>query len=212
MSIQIEGFTFTGFPGRDAANLSRLSYAGRVAWLKHRFELVFLVPFREFIKLERPDCYIGLCVSSLLCSAVEALASLEFDDPRGHERFARFVETYFSPDFRGGTLALYDPKPARWTARTPAEHLYKYFRSGLAHSFCIEWGGLSHREDGAPSYLFEAGPGPDKSLGIVPRELVQDFQDSVGRFFRALESRGAVGVFQQRFEEVFLAKAGPPLP
>jgi hypothetical protein len=43
--MQIQGLEFSGFPGRDSANLRRLDYDGRVAWFKFRFELVFLTPF-----------------------------------------------------------------------------------------------------------------------------------------------------------------------
>src|ERR1700691_2734783 len=60
-------------------------------------------------------------------------------------------------------LTLQALRPYRPAAR-PAEHLYRYFRGGIEHSFAIEWGGLRHREDGAPlsrrrdgtrMYLFE---------------------------------------------------------
>jgi len=218
MPIEIAGLEFTGFPGRDSANLRALDYTQRVRWLRYRFELVFLTPFQELRKLECPDCYIWLCVVNLLCAAVEALSKFEFT---GTDRdcFVQFVEKYFSADFRQARLNLYDPRPQRRAgAVTPAQHLYKYFRSGLAHSFCIEWGGILHHEDGAPSYLFEAntGLGAEKSLGIVPRELVIDFLNAVDVFFRGLQASNAADPialrFTQRFEEVFLAKAGPPIP
>ncbi len=152
MWTEIQGMRFLGFAAFDKDNLPKLDYAGRVKWLKHRIELVFLTPFEKFVELEN-HCYVWLCVTSLLCSAVEALADFEFDGT-GMERFSQFVEKYFGPEFRSRTLRLDDPRPGRNRAVTPAEHLYKYFRCGLAHSFCIEWGGLRHREDGAPAYLF----------------------------------------------------------
>ncbi len=217
MPIEIAGLQFTGFPGRDSANLRHLDHTQRVRWLRYRFELVFLTPFQELRKLERPDCYIWLCVANLLSAAVEALSKFEF---HGTDRdcFVQFVEKYFSADFRQARLNLYDPRPQGLRALTPAQHLYKYFRSGLAHSFCIEWGGILHRDDGAPSYLFAAntGLGPDKSLGIVPRELVTDFLNAVDVFFRRLEASNAADPlaarFTERFEQVFLTKAGPPIP
>lgn len=217
MPVEIEGLVFSGFPGRDSVNLRGLSYAGRVQWLKYRFELVFLTPFRELVRLEDADRYVWLCVVSLLCSAIEALASFEFQ-PGQRRPFVAFVEKYFSAAFTQSTLRLHDPRPTGWTARTPAEHLYKYFRSGLAHSFCIEWGGILHREDGAPDYLFEAktGHGLRRSLGVIPRELVADFETAVERFFQVLatprRTHIAIQAFTRRFEVVFLAKTGPPLP
>jgi len=213
MPTEIEGMPFVGFAGIDGAYLPRLSYAGRVAWLKYRFELVFLTPFKRFVAQEG-EAYVWLCVVNLLCAAVEALADFEFDG-NGMQPFARFVEKYFSAEFRTSMLSLDDPKPRRnSTATTPAEHLYKYFRCGLAHSFCIEWGGLLHREDGAPSYLFEREPIPgQKSLGIVPRELVNDFLSGVDKFFQEAASwkpgTPTAKNFTRHFEETFLVCAAP---
>jgi len=71
-----------------------------------------------------------LCVVSLLCTAVEALADFEFDG-NGLQRFAGFVERYFSPDFSAGVLSLDDPMPDRGApAVTPAQHLYNTFGAG----------------------------------------------------------------------------------
>jgi hypothetical protein len=217
MPLDIAGLQFTGFPGRDSANLRLLDYNQRIQWLRYRFSLVFMTPFNELRKLERPDCYIWLCILNLLCAAVEALSKFEF---HGSDRdcFVGFVEKYFGAQFTSSALNLHDPGPRYARAVTPAQHLYKYFRSGLAHSFCIEWGGILHREDGAPEYLFEAntGLGPDKALGIVPRELVTDFLSATNLFFQRLEASNPsdplAAPFIQRFEEVFLAKSGPPIP
>lgn len=218
MPIEISGLPFTGFPGRDSANLRPLAYPSRVRWLRYRFDLVFLTPFAALRKAEGPDCYIWLCVLNLLCAAIEALSKFEFDG-NDRECFVGFVEKYLGDEFRQRALRLYDPRPGRFApAATPAEHLYKYFRSGLAHSFCIEWGGLLHREDGAPSYLFEAATslGPERSLGVVPRELVTDFLKAVEDFFKACEARDPLDPlsqkFNRRFNEVFLMKSGPPIP
>jgi hypothetical protein len=217
MPTEIEGMQFTGFARLDLENLMKLDYSGRVKWLRYRFEFVFLTPFRRFVQLDSADCYVWLCVVSLLCTAVEALADFEFGG-RGVERFARFVETYFRPDFSAGVLSLDDPKPKRGAlATTPAQHLYKYFRCGLAHSFCIEWGGVLHREDGAPNYLFERNPvGAQKSLGVAPRELVADFLAAVEKFFDAAESwkpgMPQAVHFGRHFHEIFLVSCATPEP
>jgi hypothetical protein len=76
MPVEIEGQTFTGFFGRDfdADKLRALSHAGRVQWLRFRFDLVFLAPFKRLHALDSGDCYIWLCVMNLACGAIEALA------------------------------------------------------------------------------------------------------------------------------------------
>ena len=163
------------------------------------------------------DSYVWLCVVNLLTSAVEALSQFEFNDPTGLARFSRFVERYFGPEFRAG-LQFDEPRIRNPRAVTPAEQLYRYFRSGLAHSFCIEWGGLLHREDGAPAYLFETpqGHSGQRAMGVVPRELVADFRRAVDSYFVAIVQRlpnePEAVQFNRRFEEVFLNKARLPVP
>jgi len=219
MPIEIAGQQFTGFPGLDSVHLRNLNYRDRIRWFKYRFGRVFLTPFAEFRKLERPDCYIWLCVVNLVCSAIEALSRFQFEGSSDRDCFVQFVEKYFAPAFQQPKLSLYDPRPEKGReASTSAEHLYKYFRSGLAHSFCIEWGGILHREDGALNYIFAAdtSPGAEKSLGVVPRELVDDFLSAINLFFRALEAASPSSPLQvqftKRFDEVFLTKAGPSIP
>jgi hypothetical protein len=147
-----------------------------------------------------------------LCGAVEALAAFEFAG-LPMDCFSQFVEKYFSRDWQI-PLRLDDLTPGRSPAHTPAQHLYKYFRCGLEHSFAIEWGGLCHKETGAPGYLFERNAvGTRKSLGIVPRELVADFYEAMERFFQAAtgwEADTQEGRrFNLRFEQVFLTCETP---
>lgn len=217
MPITIDDIHFSGFPGRDFPDLARLTFRGRVDWVEYRFQAFFLETFDRIVALEH-ETYVWLCVVNLLTSAVDALAHFEFDNDSGPERFARFVERYFDPIFTRPMRLSEPPNAHGRPARTSAEHFYKYFRSGLAHSFCIEWGGLLHREDGAPEYLFETPQGHNgqRALGIVPRELVRDFRQAVGRYFAALRARTfnepEFVQFNRRFEHVYHNKAAPPLP
>lgn len=210
MTIRIEGQDFTGFfgPDFDANKLRPLSHAGRLEWLKYRLNLVFLTPFKGLVALDSGDCYVWLCVTNLLCGAVEALASFEFEGRDPMWRFSSFVEKYFRPDWKR-PLKLDDLIPYRSPATKPADHLYKYFRCGLEHSFAIEWGGLRHKEDGAPHYLFERDAVDNKkSLGVIPREMVDDFLAGVETFFHTALSWSTGSrehnQFNQRFEDVFL--------
>ena len=45
MAIEINGGTFQGMPGLVKDKLGDLDYAGRVTWLKHRFEFFPWLPF-----------------------------------------------------------------------------------------------------------------------------------------------------------------------
>jgi hypothetical protein len=218
--LVIQGLDFSGFPGGDANNLRHLDYPGRVAWFKFRFELVFATPFQRLLTLEDPDCYIWICAMSLIGSAVTSLADFagRGSDP---DKFARFVNRYL-PTFSQSAFHLHDPLGTpNSQAVSPAEQLYRYFRNGLAHNFCIQWGGLQHREQvGALGfgYLFETvqGTNGETGLGIVPREFAADFQAGCTRFITELETAplgsDTQRSFDRTFERVYLRKQLPPLP
>lgn len=217
----IEGMEFSGFPGRDSNQLRSLGYDGRVEWFRYRFNLVFLTPFRRLVALEGPDCYVWLCVVELAGSAIHALANLSVGRGSDHAKFTAFLNTYLQ-EFAGSTILLNDPRADRnGLATTPADHFYKFFRSGLAHAFCIDWGGLQHREelpDLGTSYLFATTQGfsGEHGLGVVPREFVRDFEAGCERVLKAFaiapEGDEIREAFERTFERVFLAKARAPLP
>ena len=218
----IEGMEFSGFPGRDFPHLQRLSYVGRVVWFRFRFELIFLTPFRRLVSLDSPDCYIWLCVMDLAGSAIQALANLCIGEGPDHIKFASFVDAYL-PEFRRVALNLDDPRPDRngGAATSPAQHFYKFFRSGLAHTFCIDWGGLQHRDELpglGTSYLFATTQGfaGEHGLGIVPREFVGAFEQGCQSVLGALENaRDGEPLrlsFERTFNRVFMRKAGAPVP
>jgi hypothetical protein len=141
LSIEIQGVQFSGFPGRDFSNLRRLDFQGRIQWVRYRFDKFFMDTFDRIVGMEH-DTYVWLCVVNLLTSAVEALSQFEFNDASGMTRFSRFVERYFDPGFVA-PMHLDEPPGARNPrAVTSAQQLYRYFRSAIAHSFCIEWGGV----------------------------------------------------------------------
>lgn len=209
MAIEIGGRQFQGMPGLDKDILHTLDHQGRVAWLKYRFDTFFMDPFRKLLMLDG-STYVWLCAVNLLCTAVEALSSFELDlgPGNGMREFAEFVERHF-PAFKTSLIELDEAGHQRTPAKRPSEHLYRYFRSGLAHGFCIEWGGLLHREDGAPDYLSTRTPlGNLKSLVIAPRDLVSEFERAVEEFFIAASGwpNGSTEHvnFNRRFESVFM--------
>jgi hypothetical protein len=217
MPIEIQGTIYSGFPGRDFHDLPRLDFLGRVSWVEYRYHAFFLDSFDRLIAMEY-DSYIWLCAINLLTSAIEALAHFEFDDKSGMLRFRKFVERYLGPEFRRPLRLDEPPTATRPRAQTTADHLYKYFRSGLAHSFCIEWGGLLHRADGAPDYLFETpqGHNQEMALGVVPHDLVADFRRAVETYFMTLRGRDPrepeALQFNRRFDSVYHNKVRPPMP
>ncbi len=221
MEMVIQGLEFSGFPGRDSDNLRRLDYAGRVEWFRFRFDLVFLTPFRRLVELEGPDCYVWLCVTTLCGAAIHALANLTIGRGSDPEKFTVFLDRYL-PAFSRANFELNDPRGrGNDIARTHAEHFYKFFRNGLAHAFCIDWGGLQHRAEIpniGPDYLFQTTQGfhNEHGLGVVPREFVHDFENACERVlvaFATAQSGDQIHeAFDRTFNRVFLEKARAPLP
>jgi hypothetical protein len=219
--MQIEDLEFSGFPGRDATNLRQLGYEGRLAWFRFRLRLVFLTPLLSLLQSESADCYIWLCVMTLAGSAISALADFA---SRGadSEKFCHFLNTYL-PAFQQAAFALEDPtwNTRGQAARTPAQQFYKFFRNGLAHDFCIGWGGIQHRQElegNFPTYIFQTrqGPNDEHGLGIIPREFIADFQNGCERFISDLVNAPPGDplrvTFNRTFERVYLQKLRPPLP
>jgi len=118
--------------------------------------------------MEHERLCLAVCCKSLT-SAVEALSQFEFDDASGMTRFSRFVERYFGPEFIA-PMHLDEPAGARRPrAATPAQHLYKYFRSAW-HTAFVSNGRLAASEDGAPEYYLKLRKATlAKALGVVPR-------------------------------------------
>jgi hypothetical protein len=86
MPTIIEGREFSGFPGRDAQALRELTFAGRVAWLRYRYDLVFADAFRTLLDADNHGPYIWLSVINLLCTAIKAFSGFEFKG-RDQQRF-----------------------------------------------------------------------------------------------------------------------------
>ena len=109
MPAIIEDREFSGFPGRDSHALRELTFAGRAAWLRYRYDLVFAAAFRTLLDADNHGPYIWLCAVNLLCTAIQALSGFEFNGT-DQQRFISFVEKYF-PDFVNAGLHLSDPRP-----------------------------------------------------------------------------------------------------
>jgi len=123
------------------------------------------------------------------------------------ERFNQFFEAYFK---RGSAyqLSAIRPKTEQSLDCSPsADHFYKYFRSGLAHSFAIEWGGVRHIGEGAPAYLYAAPQGYGACLGIDPHSFIAEFNEAMQQCFKELAGYAANSPealrFGRRFMEVF---------
>lgn len=198
--IKIGRDTFRGFWDYDGGQLLHADFPTRLRWLEYRFKLVLLGPLDALVRIERRQ-YVWFAAVQLICSGVEALARFEFD---GNEtdRFCKFVEKYFAHDvWATGRFAL--PRPAGEGNKTPAWHLYSYFRSGLSHGMRITYGALEHPEDGGPGYLEvrEVRPFRREVLCIAPRALYSDFCEAQCRYFREMER--SVPDLQRRFMETF---------
>ena len=180
----------TYYSGLD--DLSSMSEPEKIAWFKGRFEKVVVRPLRAVraIGVDNPDIWdLNLGIVTIICCAIEAVASFYAPKEKDRIAFDRFVSEFMDPMFR--------KRPAGRN-RTYAQILYDQFRSGLAHGFSI----VGHEVATRPTeYIVD-----DKGYVSVDLwTLFEDMERGVGRYLEAVASDGdAKANFLRRFDDLFV--------
>lgn len=202
-TIKIGKRRFTGFHGGDWQNLQGLSHGQRVRWLKFRFSKVCLRPLNILLTLEK-EAFIWLVVFDFTCSAINGLASFEFQGGDG-DMFRQFVTTHFK---RLRTFTTKFNRPHSETEDDAAAALWKWFRCGISHGLAIEWGSISS----TANYVERRGLSPRKFMVIDPKEYIRDFKQACNDFFREAATWDGTpkgNIFKTHFENTFLVKGNP---
>ena len=133
----------------DEKKLSKLSDLGKIVWLEQRMQMVFIEPLNRLLDRnsvawktlnsngdeEEPRRTVDLATFSILLNGVEALGSfLRPPDKKNKDNFMAFMFNYMSD----WTVEV----DAREGKKKLSELLWKHFRSGIAHAFVIELGGI----------------------------------------------------------------------
>lgn len=204
---RIEDVDFTLYYDYDQLRdrkLSRLTDDGKIEWFRRRMDFVSLEPLRALyggrtpayraLNSTAPDDLPArsfvIATFSVLLNGIEALGSFLTSSRANQVRFCTFVEKYMQrwdqsiPNSPYGPLA--DMKKVLW----------KHFRNGIAHGFCVQGGGIDNEADRVGWQVV------DGRLQIGPHAFFRDFTQGVDSFFRDAGGTQRT-VFLDRFRRVY---------
>jgi hypothetical protein len=133
--VQIDGKAWKLFKDYDKPHYSYLSPTGKIEYLEKRVQLILIDPLEEIkqkVLANSTTEYYWLCIITLVCCGIEATGGyligrdqrIAFKKGTSPKAFKEFVRRYM-PDYNA---YVHD--------------LWKFFRNGLAHGFCIQKGGI----------------------------------------------------------------------
>ncbi|HYS94047.1 MAG TPA: hypothetical protein VEL48_11480 [Candidatus Acidoferrales bacterium] len=216
---QIEGKDFTlnfDYDQLRDGKISKLSDDGRIEWFRQRMHYIFLEPIGRLFKGKSP-AYRELNSSkqtdlparsfviasfSVLLNGIEALGSFLTSSRKNDVRFCTFIAKYMSSwdvTVQNSPYSTNDLKKILW----------KHFRNGIAHGFCIKHGAIDNEADtarGGWRVVADAGPsGTSQShLEIGPNAFFRDFRGGVDRFFEDVKTDPHHRAnFLSRFREIY---------
>lgn len=173
----------------DYDDLSDRTIDEKIEWLHKRITKIFIAPIDRFIKSDNHDLAIG--VMTLICCAIEAL---------GHFKNGRTDKNKFKgsdkEDFRK-FISEYIPE-----AGIISSKLYKYFRSGLAHAFVIEKGGIEGEIEG----LYKKERRKQVFYEVNPWKLFELLKNGTENYFKNLKDKNRTKLrknFKNRFDYSF---------
>lgn len=205
----IEGIEFTLFYsydqlGRDK-KLSSLSDIGKIEWLERRMVMVLIEPLNRLLDRdsvawkslnshaseEEPRRTVDIATFSILLNGVEALGSfLRPLDRKNKHNFIAFMSSYM----------------ANWNAEVKIfggskklpELLWKNFRSGIAHAFVIERGGI----DFGLTSNWEI---QNDLLAVNPKLFYNDFLIGKSKLFEDAKETNSLNhkIFLKRFQDAY---------
>lgn len=208
INLEIPGDPFALFYDYDQIRdrkLSKLKPNQKVVWLRKRLEITFLAPLRKLLNKSEPVfnelmsasphhdyCAFSIAVMAVMLNGIEALGAFVCPDDRqtNKERFMAFLKPYMH-EWSGSVRISgqnYDI----------GEILWKHFRNGITHGFCIE-------KPGSIEFLererYQVG---DQVLRVCPIHFFKDLEKGVSEYFSNLgKNDEALNKFQQRFNIVY---------
>lgn len=196
--IRLAGVTFPLFKDylhrQDLApQLAALPFDDKLKYLKARVTLAILDPLDEILSFEASGItrkYHLLNLITVLSCAIDGLGS--FLVPAGSSKkscFKAFATGFM--DHRFSNKICTSTQTPYW------KFMWDFFRNGMAHTVCIEKGGLERRSH---RYFKDD---PLTGLIIDVDFLVRDFKRGVRELFRDLRTAGHAGVYANSFEDRF---------
>lgn len=190
-SITLNGKDFSLFKDYTVqvkSELKDLSFTDKLKYLEARAKLVFLDAVDEILFLQKSQIlakFHDLNIITIICCGIESLGHYLIGKGDGFsgDSFRAFV-VEFMPDYS-----------------TVVDQLWYHFRNGLAHGFCIKYGGIERDLD-APFKV-----DGQEGLKIDFDFFVSDFERAFNDFFRRLEANRTQyeTAFTKIFEELLIA-------
>lgn len=211
---EINGKPFTLYYDYDQLRdrkLSQLTEAEKIEWFRNRMNFVFLEPLRRLYggkttaywelnsgkASDLPARSFVIPTFSVLLNGIEALGSFLTSAKSRRRRggnwnnFRAFMITYMK------SWDVQIPN-APYRTKDLKEILWKHFRNGIAHGFCIQGGGIDNEADTAPGGWRVV----NDRLQIGPHAFFKDFEAGVNSFFKAVATTRRAN-FMIRFKEVY---------
>ncbi|MBI2028236.1 MAG: hypothetical protein HYT07_01370 [Candidatus Levybacteria bacterium] len=170
----------------DYDDMTSLAKGDEIEWMHNRIKKVFIKPTKKFID-SKNNTELAFGITTLICCVIEAL---------GHFRTGRRSDKHSEKDFK---LFIKEYMP---NASRISKPLYKYFRSGLAHAFVIERGGI----EGEIKGLYESRKRNKVFYEVNPWKLFDILVQGIGKYFANLNNKNRRKLrknFRERFEHSY---------
>lgn len=188
--------------------LYRLSPDGQIEWFRRRMTFVFLESltllyqadsraFRDLNSTKKHDLpprSFVIPTFAMLLNGVEALGSFLTPAPdrrtrHGYNRddFFAFMELYMKP---------WDKAERKSPYATIKDILWRHFRNGIDHGFCIQGGGIDNEADTTRWRVV------NRRFQIGPNAFFRDFRVGINTFFTDAATIHRTN-FLRRFREVY---------
>ena len=198
---KIENVDFTLFYDYDELRdrkLALLTDKGKVEWLRVRMDMVFLEPVRRIMfhtsdafpalhsnpdEPDTPPRTAAVLAFSVLLNGVESCGSFLTSRRSGNiNNFTTFMRAYMKPWCKNINITKIR---VSYNSSKLEEILWKHFRNGITHQFCIEGGGIEYGSK--KRWTIRSG-----MLQINSRIFFLDFEKGLKRFFRDVRRTGRV--------------------
>jgi hypothetical protein len=184
----------TGWLDIDAPHLPELDPAERIDYLELRIRKVLLRPLEQLVEssdfLGNSDSSAISIVAASICHGIEAMGRFMLNgssDPEGEGCFVAFSGDYMNEDLR----------LKRINGVSYARLLWRYFRCGLSHGFCIRHGSFDGGRD--DPYL----TCKKSHLNVNPYRFYSDFRHGVELYPSDLRKAKPTDELRQDFDKTF---------
>ena len=185
--VRIDNHEFTLFRDYDRGDYHRLTFSGKISYLRQRVDLILIRPCQNAME-DAQNNNMGLIVATAICAGISAASTFlhgKRASEKGDDRrfFNDFVKGYMSP-----------------VIANESEWLYRKIRCGLSHNFTILEGGI---EVSLGSYVDKGRAEQEMDPQIFLDDFAQGWSQFLDEVRREGENSHPGKNFVKRFDEIF---------